>query len=76
MTCFKLLKWKLKCDETNKLFDLQARINRLIEESDGVIGLHLNGDIADWDWLIDNDWLPADIKDHIRSKRPMAWRKI
>jgi hypothetical protein len=29
----------------------------LISESEGVAGLHLNGEIADWGWLIDNQWL-------------------
>lgn len=29
----------------------------LIEESEGVAGLHANGDIATWDSLIDSGWL-------------------
>lgn len=29
----------------------------LINESHGVDGLHLNGDVADWDWLMNNQWL-------------------
>ena len=30
----------------------------LMADSEGVAGLHRNGDIADWEWLIDNGWLP------------------
>lgn len=29
----------------------------LIAESFGVSGLHHNGDIADWSWLMENGWL-------------------
>jgi hypothetical protein len=40
--------------------DLVVRqLKDLIAESDGVAGLHLNGDIADWDWLIENGWLSS-----------------
>ena len=29
----------------------------LMADSEGVAGLHKNGDLADWEWLIDNGWL-------------------
>jgi hypothetical protein len=32
-------------------------VGDLINESSGVDGLHLNGDIAEWDWLL-VEWLP------------------
>lgn len=38
---------------------LVKQLNDLINESRGVIGLHLNGDEAVWDWLIENEWLSA-----------------
>jgi hypothetical protein len=41
------------------LEELERQINDLIAESRGVDGLHLNGDLADWDWLINNKWLEA-----------------
>jgi len=48
----------------SKLTALQKERNEMVEEvrnlinnSHGVDGLHLNGDIADWDWLLEN-WLP------------------
>ena len=34
-----------------------AEFTELIGESHGVDGLHLNGDIADWNWLMNNQWL-------------------
>jgi len=34
-----------------------SEIENLIAESSGVYGLHLNGDPADWQWLIENGWL-------------------
>lgn len=34
-----------------------AEFTELIGESRGVDGLHLNGDLADWDWLMNNGWL-------------------
>ena len=44
--------------ETQKKYDaLVHQLECLIAESDGVVGLHRNGEIADWEWLIDNDWL-------------------
>ncbi len=38
---------------------LVGQLNDLINDSHGVSGLHLNGDEAPWDWLIDNGWLAA-----------------
>lgn len=35
----------------------EEKLRALMEESDGVAGLHDNGDIADWDWLKDNEWI-------------------
>jgi len=64
--------WYLKCNETNKLIDLQAHINGLIEESTGVTGLHLNGELADWDWLINNEWLPVNIRETAYHTKKMA----
>lgn len=32
-------------------------INDLIQNSQGVAGLHLNGDVATWGWLFGNGWL-------------------
>lgn len=42
------------CDE------LRTCLESLVEESDGVAGYHLNGDIADWDEL-DVTWLLGEI---------------
>ena len=38
---------------------LVGQLNDLINDSHGVIGLHLNGDEAPWEWLIENEWLSA-----------------
>jgi len=40
-----------------KLAAARQSILDLMADSEGVAGLHLNGDIADWDWLIENEWL-------------------
>ena len=32
-------------------------VSELMGESEGVTGLHLNGDVATWDWLLSNEWL-------------------
>lgn len=47
-----------------KLKAAEEKIERLVEEftclqesSEGVAGLHLNGDLADWEWLLNNNWL-------------------
>ena len=34
-------------------------LKKLMAESRGVDGLHLNGDVAEWDWLINNGWLDS-----------------
>lgn len=45
------------------LVDLVASLQELIANSDGVAGLHLNGDIADWESLTEGGrfegWLLA-----------------
>jgi hypothetical protein len=46
-------------EEYMEMTPLREQIEALIAESEGVTGLHLNGDIALWDWLIDNEWLSA-----------------
>jgi len=43
-----------------EIAELKAAIEQfwdLMAESYGVSELHLNGDIAAWDWLLDNEWL-------------------
>src|SRR5512133_2639647 len=37
---------------------MREQVGALIAESHGVAGLHRNGEIADWDWLL-QDWLSA-----------------
>ena len=34
-------------------------LEKLMALSRGVDGLHLNGDVAEWDWLINNGWLDS-----------------
>lgn len=34
-----------------------AEVSDLITNSQGVTGLHLNGDVATWEWLLANGWL-------------------
>jgi hypothetical protein len=41
------------------LGNLISSLRGLIAESHGVTGLHLNGDVADWQWLEENEWLEA-----------------
>ena len=36
---------------------MRQQLCDLMSESQGVAGLHLNGDLAEWDWLIENEWL-------------------
>lgn len=37
---------------------METQFRELISQSEGVVGLHRNGEIADWDWLINgSDWL-------------------
>lgn len=52
--------WAMTDDvaEPKHEMDLKGSIKALIAESDGVAGLHLNGDLATWDWLIANGWIP------------------
>ncbi len=44
--------------ELNQYKFALAEIKDLMEESHGVSGLHLNGDIACWGELLGNSWLP------------------
>jgi len=39
------------------LEEREHSLEALIDESDGVAGLHRNGDIAEWEWLKENGWL-------------------
>ena len=40
-----------------KLAAVVGEIGDLMNESFGVDGLRLNGDVADWQWLMDSGWL-------------------
>ncbi len=46
----------------SKLIAGLKAVASLMAESNGVTGLHLNGDVAPWDWLLANEWL-ADFND-------------
>jgi len=46
-------------DQNAKLQAVVDDLQGLIAESTGVVGLHLNGDFASWDWLMDNEWLES-----------------
>lgn len=48
-------KQKLKA-ELDEAKEVIMQYNDVIENSRGVAGLHLNGDIAEWDWLKE-EWL-------------------
>ena len=39
----------------------------IYNESEGVTGLHLNGEVATWEWLRDNEWLDS-LSDYEASK--------
>lgn len=39
--------------------EILSEVYDLMNESDGVAGLHLNGEVATWDWLLDHGWLPT-----------------
>lgn len=41
-----------------RLGEMRESLRALMAESHGVAGLHRNGEVADWEWLIDNGWLP------------------
>lgn len=47
---------KLRVIEQKSQF-LLDQIDCLVSESDGVSGLHGNGDLADWEWLKSTSWL-------------------
>ena len=44
-------------DRQSKLIAGIKAVALLMEESEGVTGLHLNGEVATWDWLLSNEWL-------------------
>ena len=44
-------------DTQSKLVAGLKAVASLMSESEGVIGLHLNGNIATWDELLGNEWL-------------------
>lgn len=46
--------YKAKYEQLKSVVD---EFVELMECSKGVSGLHLNGDVADWDWLRHNGWL-------------------
>ena len=49
---------KMSLEKAEKAYEkLIAQIEDLIDSSDGVAGLHRNGELADWEWLRDNGWL-------------------
>jgi hypothetical protein len=48
---------KIISDLTDENDALVAELDDLIAQSDGVSGLHLNGTLADWEWLKSNGWL-------------------
>lgn len=49
------VKWLLdRYDEQKRAIET---VEVLMRQSQGVAGLHLNGGIADWDWLIGSGWL-------------------
>lgn len=51
---------KVTRENEERIKTLELGINQLrylIAESAGVAGLHKNGDVAEWDWLLGNSWL-------------------
>jgi hypothetical protein len=44
-------------DAREALRALVRDLDALISDSHGVAGLHLNGDLATWDWLTESEWL-------------------
>jgi len=49
--------WAAAGEMHEALSHLLKAIRDLVAESDGVAGLHLNGDIATWDELLHSPWL-------------------
>lgn len=43
--------------QAGKLEAIVEEFDGLVANSRGVVGLHLNHDIAEWDWLLHNKWL-------------------
>ncbi len=59
------------------LRELEKQLKELIANSRGVDGFHMNGDLADWDWLIENELLsalkePAEDGDEIQNQDQAA----
>lgn len=52
-----LCKKELQTIATKSAEEIVEEIDGLIEESGGVYGLHMNGEPATWEWLINNGWL-------------------
>ncbi len=48
---------KLNLELNSKLESIVNEFCELMDNSQGVSGLHLNGDIATWNWLRNNGWL-------------------
>lgn len=64
----KLTRWEQIEIEHQQMLELNLKLNadlealvkeftELMDHSQGVSGLHLNGDIATWNWLRSNSWL-------------------
>ena len=49
--------WTTSEPRIAKLVKGLKAVSELMGESEGVTGLHLNGDVATWDWLLSNEWL-------------------
>lgn len=54
---FYSVNWQKIIEHSNKWFFLKTAIENLMEDSKGVAGLHHNGEVADWEWLMDNNWI-------------------
>jgi len=48
---------KLNLELNSKLESIVNEFCELMDNSQGVAGLHLNGDVATWNWLRNNSWL-------------------
>lgn len=64
----KLTRWEQIEIEHQQMLELNLKLNadlealvkefaELMDHSQGVSGLHLNGDITTWNWLRSNGWL-------------------
>ena len=50
---------KQAAETMEKMLAVVMQFQILMAESHGVDGLHLNGDIATWEWLENNEWLES-----------------